>query len=63
MEVQKLLLSFFSVGITCTWSDFHAFLAWNSDRLGQISIPLHGNPIAPFLLDAAVIYISISTLN
>ena len=34
--------------------NFHAFLAWNSDRLGQISIPLHGNPIALFLLDAAV---------
>ena len=43
------------VGIPCTWSDFHASLAWNSDCLGQISIPLHGNPIALFLLDAAVI--------
>ena len=51
------------VGIPCTWSDFHAFLAWNSHRLGQISIPLHGNPIALFLLDAAVFCQSFGTFD
>ena len=50
----KICCFLLSVRIPCTWSDFHAFLAWNSDRLGQISIPLHGNPIALFLLDEAV---------